>query len=477
MIKARGTQQQFIDKGISLLTSKSTKKSIMVAPVAYGKSICIANIVLGLDAPSIVLQPNQELLKQNYSKYISYGYHATICSVSMKVKQMQSKMYTEIDGELVRCDELSKVTYATIGSIVKYIKEIKALGVKYIIIDECHISSNVKSQLRKFLKSANIKNVLGVTATAITLRSSFFDSYLKMMDRTSTNLFTSLAHVVQISEVVVAGYWTKLEYFKLITAENALEYNTTGSEYTQESMKKFYDINRNAPRCVKATERLVRYGKKSILIFVPSVADALHLERKIPNSRAVYGNMDKKDRIKVIDDFKSLKLKVVINVEILTTGFDHPQLDAIIMARPTASIALYYQILGRITRPHTLKPVGTIIDLSGNVSKFGPIESLNYDYIDGYGWGLFSDDILLSDFPLSATTRPTKEILIKSVSEEGIVEVKEHSKVKIWFGKYKGLTLEAIPNNYLTFMLDNFEFDTNEIKRLRHSIEIYLKLK
>lgn len=477
MLQPRGTQPEFIDKCVEVLTSPSTKKCVAVAPVAYGKSICIANTVMRLDAPTIILQPNKELLEQNYTKYTSYGYQASICSDSVKVKQMKKRPYALMNNEYVLCDEISDVTYATIGTIISKIDEVRAQGVKYLIIDEAHLNTNTDSQIRKLIKEARIKNVLGVTATPVVLHNSFEGALLKIMTSAKKNLFSTLSHVVQIQEMVEAGYWSKIVYDIKHWNSRGLKFNTTGAKYTQESLQVNYEENDLKRKAIQAVKELRAEGRKSILVFVPTVKNAKELSAAIEGSYVVHGKTDTKERTEIINSFKNLDIDVVINVGVLTTGFDHPELDSIVLARPTESIALYYQIMGRLTRIHPNKPNGRVVDLSGNVIKFGKVENLNYEYIDGYGWGLFTNDQLLSNHPLKALDRPTKNTLRKYATDKGFTEVKEHGKVKLWFGKHKGQQLQHIDKHYLTFMLEEFNFNGTKMKSLKNSIEIQLKLK
>jgi len=475
MLNLRGTQEEFVEKGISVLKSKSTKKCVMVAPVAYGKSIAIANIVLGLDAPTLILQPNKELLEQNFRKYTSYGYSASICSQSLKKYQKNNVPYAVIDGKPYPCNEVSEVTFATPGSIK--VTDLIQNGIKYIIIDECHLNTKSDSVIKSFIDKAKIKNILGVTATPIVLASSFDGALLRIISSARNNLFSTISHVVQIQEMIDSKYWSELVYDIKTYSTRGLKYNTNGSDYTPESVKVNYDENNLEAKCIIAVEALRREGRKSIVVFVPSVDNAKSLSKKIKGSAVVYGTLDMKEREDILEKFKRLEIDVVINVEILTTGFDHPELDAIVLARPTASVALYYQIMGRITRIHENKPNGRIVDLSGNVHKFGKIESLNYEYIEGYGWGLFTEDKLLTNYPLKASNKPTKETLRKAASAKGVEEVKEHGDVKLWFGKNKGKPLKHIDKYYLTFMLEEFEFNGAKMKSLKNSIEIVLNLK
>lgn len=452
----------------------------MVAPVAYGKSIAIANIVLGLDAPALVLQPNKELLEQNFKKYTGYGYSASICSKSLKQYQKNKIPYTVIDGVPYNCNEISNVTFATPGSIKaeQTIDEIKEMGVKYLIIDECHLNTKGNSVIRDFIGKAKIKNVLGVTATPIVLANSFDGALLRIISSARNNLFSTLSHVVQIQEMIDNGYWSPLIYDIKHFNRRGLKFNTTGADYTPDSVKVNYDLNNLEAKCIRSIKELRREGRKSIIVFVPSVDNAIKLSEKVEGSAVVHGNLDIKERSNIIEKFKNKEIDVVINVEILTTGFDHPELDAIVMARPTASVALYYQIIGRITRIHDDKPNGRIVDLSGNVCKFGKIESLNYEYIEGYGWGLFTRDRLLTNHPLQSNDKPTKEILAKAATAKGAKEVKNHGDVVIWFGKkHKNQKLKHIDKHYLTWMLEEFDFNSTKMKSLKNSIEIVLNLK
>jgi len=475
MLKLRGTQNNFVETAVAELMSASTRKSVMVAPVAYGKSVCIANIVLRLDAGVLIIQPNRELLLQNYSKFISYGYQASICCVSLKSKQINSIEYTDIDGELVRCNHLTGITYATIGSVASRAKEIRELGIKYIIMDECHLGSSVDSTFKSFITASKIKNILGVTATALVLRGGMDGSVLRMLDKARDILFSNILHVVQVQEVVEAKYWSPLVYDIRVSELSGLRYNSSGADYTKESMTYAYDENFSERRAIAAVSDLKKEGRKSILVFVPSIEIANTLSKKIPGSEVVHSKMVPKDRVRVVNGFKRLEIQVVINVEILTTGFDHPRLDSIVLVRPTASIALYYQILGRATRIHDKKLNAKIIDLSGNVTKFGRIENLNYDYIEGYGWGLFNREVLLTNFPIQAEYRPTKASLREAVARdaEGKVPIDD---MKLWFGKHSGKKLSQVPISYLSFMLDNFNFSSQKMELLKNSIKIQLKI-
>ena len=90
----------------------------------------------------------------------------------------------------------------------------------------------------------------------------------------------------------------------------------------------------------------------------------------------VSGDMPKCERERILEDFKAGRVRVVVNVGVLTTGFDYPELDTIIMARPTKSLGLWYQIVGRAIRPSPRKERGWVVDLCGNLNRFGKVQDL-----------------------------------------------------------------------------------------------------
>ncbi|HNU57766.1 MAG TPA: helicase-related protein [Flavobacteriales bacterium] len=124
-------------------------------------------------------------------------------------------------------------------------------------------------------------------------------------------------------------------------------------------------------------ERLIRHGRKSILVFVPFVADAQRIASFLPGiAQVVWGDMPADERAKAIDGFKDGSIKVVLNVAVLGIGFDHPALDTIIDASPTMSLAKYYQRMGRGLRQHPSKKSTYILDMVGNSKMFGKVEDL-----------------------------------------------------------------------------------------------------
>ena len=319
MFRPRFYQEEGIAACLSILNStKKTCKELVVAPTGSGKSLYISDTVKKLDEPVLVLQPNKELLAQNYGRFVKMGGVASICCSSLTTKTIDSIPYTEIDGELINCREVSKVTYATVGTVKAHIEELKSLGVRKAIIDEAHLSTKSGSQIRRLFNNLGITHVVGLTATPVYLQGGLSGASLKMMNRTRGKLFSTIRHVTQISTLVRSGFWSKLLYQVNDTDESYLKHNSNGSDFTVKSLTEFYESNNLKGKILEEVRNLLQEGRKSILVFVPTIQEANDLFSSFPNSAVVHSKMDPKDRDYVVEAFRKLAIPVVFNVNILS---------------------------------------------------------------------------------------------------------------------------------------------------------------
>jgi len=458
-LKLRENQIEPVAIGVEFFRTKNMKPSIIVAPTAFGKSIVIAAIAKELNEKLLVLQPSKELLEQNYNKFITLGGEASIYSASMGSK------------------ELGDVTYATIGSIIKIAGKFRELGVTKIIIDECDRYPRDKSgQLRRFVDGMKATHVLGLTATPLKLQTNMGDtgpfSKLVMLTNRSKHgmFFKFILHVSQIQDIVELGYWTPLEYQSYDFDTGALVYNSSGAEYTNDSIARSYENQNIGNKIVKKVAELV--DRKSILVAVPTIEQATQLAGRIPNAEVVHGGTSKDERRRIIEDFRSQKTRVIVQVNVLTVGFDYPELDCLITGRPTASISWWYQFVGRGTRIHENKQDCLVVDFVGSVEKFGKVEALYYKQDGEENWELYGEN------KKQITGIPMHEIgihlegginLSEKVNEEGEIE-----KVYMTFGKYSGKPVASVPPYYRKWLLDNITWGPwnmkikNEIERLHN---------
>ena len=334
----RDYQEEAVEACLEILTNdKKSCKELVVLCTGDGKSLVQAEVANRLDYPLIILCPSKELLEQNSLKLKQFGVEHTICSASAGKR------------------EISKLTLATIGSIKNNWQEFKKLNVKGLLIDEAHLGVKSGSAIRKFIKLAGIEKVCGLTATPCVLESSMNGASIKMLNRTKWKLFTDIRYVHQIQDSVKRGFWTPIVYRNIAIDESMLVNNSNGSDYTIESQKRFYKSNDINGKIVEELRIIQSEGRKSTIIFVPTISEAEDLYSKIPNSAIVHSKMSKSERVFMVNAFKNLEIPVIINCGILQIGFDHPLLDSIINGKPTKSVNLYYQICGRIVRIHKNK--------------------------------------------------------------------------------------------------------------------------
>lgn len=422
------------------------KPSLMVLPVAWGKSWLIAFAIIELkkkdpEAKFLVTSLSQELIKQDYEKYIECGGVAGIYSASLGRK------------------EVMDVTFATIASIESNPEAVREMGIKYLIIDEAHVGSDRHNQAFVLTRKAGILKVCGLTASPIVMGKSLGGgSELRIMNRARKSFFTDIIHVTQPSEVIANKSWTPINYIvpKNIR-EVSLQSNTTGADYTEKSTTVYLKANRIKDRIVEAVKFLQDKGRKHTLVFVRSVEYAYELKELIPNSEVIHGKVNKtKDRPNMIADFKSGKIKVMINVDILGTGFDFPEMDSMIHARPTKSVVIWYQHVGRLVRIHPDKTDTDLIDFSGNFKRFGRVEDFTFEKDPKLGWGMFSGDRLLTNVDLSSSKHIFKEkIEIKLVGN--------NTSSYLWpIGTHKGKDISTLPKNYLEWVCSDQFIPTYE---------------
>jgi DNA repair protein RadD len=448
-MKLRPNQEIPVAIGVEFFKTPKMKPSIIVAPTAFGKSIVIAHIAKGIGEKVLVLQPSKELLEQNYNKFINLGGEASIYSASMGEK------------------EIGDVTYATIGSIINISHQFRSLGFTKVIIDECDRYPREKSgMLRRFVEGMKATHVLGLTATPLKLQTNMGETgpYSKLVMLTNRSkhgvFFKHILYASQINEMVENGFWTPLVYQSYNFNTGELVFNSSGAEYTNKSIEKAYENQNIENKIVKKCAEL--QDRKSILIAVPTIEQATKLAKRIPNAAVVTGDTPKPERDRIITEFKNRQLRVVVQVNVLTVGFDYPELDCLITGRPTASISWWYQFVGRGTRIHPDKENCLVVDFVGSLDRFGKVEDLYYKEDDDENWELYGEN------KKQITGIPIHEIgfhleggidITKKVNEDG-----DEEKVYMTFGKYKGKPVRSIPPYYRKWLLDNITWNPYNIK-------------
>lgn len=445
MFTLRPYQSEAVRKAIGFFRMDSPEPSLMVMPTGWGKSLLAAEVAAACPDPILVVQPTKELLEQNLSKY------RLLCG-----DLAPAGIYSASFGK----KQIDHVTFATIGSIKSIGGQFRSLGFRKMLIDEAHLyPRKERSMLGEFLRDSGIRHVLGMTATPLKLESfsekhgDHFDKWSELIMLTnltpSGRFFRHILHVGQIQEMIRLGFWSPLVYEVLPFDRNALTLNDTGSDYTEESVVSAYAANNIRANILAAIN--YHRERKHILVYVPTVEEAEILPTLCPDSAVITGKTPKKAREELLQRFKEGTIHVMFNVGVLQTGYDFPELDMIIMAFSTASMAKYYQVVGRGVRISERKPNCLIVDAGGNVQRFGKVEDIFFDY-DGQ-WRMYgSGQALITGVPIGAIGKLNRSDVVNSM-------LRYYYLPQLNFGKHKGKAIQDIPVTYLTWLLNNDSFN------------------
>lgn len=384
----RQYQSEAVEKGVAFFNSDEKTKPMMILPTGSGKSIIIAKIVKELTGKVLILQPSIELLTQNYQKYENV------------IKDHPELEQASVYSAGVGVKDIGRVTFATIGSIYK--KPELFYDVHFIIIDECHfVPPDRTSMYMKFIGELNAQT-LGLTATPFRLKT-YTDQFtgkkfskINLLNRELPRFFNKFIHITQPRQLYDEGFLCPVNYIEMQFDGSYLQVNSIGAEYTDRSLKEAIERNEIIKKIPGILDQAFKKGRRACVVFVRSVEEARQLAEITPFSNYVHAETDKKERAQMLKAFKAGSIKTIFNVGILTTGFDYPELDTIILARPTMSLALYIQMIGRGIRIAPGKEKLSMLDMCGNYKKFGKIEDLRIENDPELGWVLRNDQRVLS---------------------------------------------------------------------------------
>lgn len=361
----RPYQEGAVEAGVRFFMDRAARyNALMMLPTGSGKSLCIAGIAQRLNAPVLVFQPSKEILEQNLSKYESYGYRASVYSASKDRR------------------EIGRVTFATIGSVKNRADLFREF--RYVIIDECHgvNAKNENGMYTRFLHDLGDVKCLGLSATPYRLvTDGFGGSILKFLTRTRPRIFKEVVCYVQNGDLFRAGYLAKLKYAQVGGFDRSrIRLNSTGADFDDASVRSYYAGSGFREKVVE-TVRDAMQRRRNALIFTRFVEESEYLVRNLRRTAAVTADTPRGERESIIADFRSGEISVIANCGVLVCGFDYPELECVILACPTMSLARYYQAVGRCVRPHPEKDHAEVIDLCGNYDLFGKVEDLRL--VDG----------------------------------------------------------------------------------------------
>tara|TARA_B100001564_G_scaffold86631_1_gene70363 strand:- start:7643 stop:9181 length:1539 start_codon:yes stop_codon:yes gene_type:complete len=259
-----------------------------------------------------------------------------------------------------------------------------------VIIDEAHYNSFTK--LFKFFEKSFI---LGVTATPLSSN----------IELPMTDNYNELIVGESIESLIENNFLAKANMFSYNVGLTSLVVGANG-DYTVKSSEDLYTNNEMLSKLMDAYNE--RCMNKKTLIFNNGINTSLFVYDLFKRAGLPIAHLDntttKKERSSILKWFKETPNAILTSVSILTTGFDEPSVEAIILNRATKSLTLYYQMIGRGSRIFKNKNSFDVVDLGNNFHRFGPWGSTNLDwhrifkYPSHYLDGILSDEELESNF-------------------------------------------------------------------------------
>lgn len=364
MTALRDYQRRAIDQLYQWFSDGRPGNPCIEMPTGSGKShvvaaLCREAVETWPETRILMLTHVKELIEQNAEKMLQHWPDAPLGIYSAGVG---------------RRDIGKAITFAGIQSLRDKADIVGHIDL--LLIDECHlVSHKQQGSYRNLIDSLIDINpklrVIGLTATPFRLGHGLITD--------DSALFSDILRPVSIEELVARGFLAPLRSKLTAHQLSVAGVGKRGGEYIARDLQAAVDTKNNNERVVDEVISLAG-DRRSWLFFCAGVKHAHHiaeiLESRGITAATITGKTPKKEREKIISDFKAGRIRALTNANVLTTGFDHPDLDLIAMLRATESAGLYVQCAGRGMRKKSHTDHCLVLDFAGVVQRHGPITAV-----------------------------------------------------------------------------------------------------
>ena len=358
MYKLRDYQQEAVDNTIKYF-QKKREPALIVLPTGAGKSLVIAELARIAKGRVLVLAHVKELVEQNFQKYKSYDLDAGIFSASLGKKDWDQK-----------------AIFGSVQSVARAPNDFFN-DFSLLVIDECHrVAEEGATQYQDVIRKLQERNpklcILGLTATPYRLGLGWIYEFSNLGElKTEQNrFFKQCVYELPLTYMIKNKFLTQPVKVDIpVTCYDFSELTEKNRMYSHAEVEELLkNQKRLTPLIVKNIVDITeRFNRKGVMIFSSTVKHAEEIMTYLPEgeARLVLGDTDISERDTIVEDFKNKKFKYLVNVSVLTTGFDAPHVDVIAILRPTESNSLYQQIVGRGLRLEPGKTDCFILDYTG----------------------------------------------------------------------------------------------------------------
>jgi DNA repair protein RadD len=365
VIQLRSYQRRVLDDLYAWFHRHPTGNCIVNACVGAGKSVVIAALCHEAKAKwpetrIVMCVPSQELCRQNLDKLLALWPNAPAHVFS---------------AALGRREMGADILYATIGSIYKRAHEMGRVDL--LLIDEVHLLGESETGMyRKLIADLLIYNpamrVVGLTGT------DFRGNGVFLTDQDNP-LLHGTAAIVTMDELLEAGYLapltTEVTQTQIDTSQVAIQRGDYAIAQLAAAADKAAIVDAACDEMVALAAQ-----RRMWLVFAVTVEHAHHIAEALRlrgvMCEVVSANTPQADRVRHVADFKGGRLRALVNVATLTTGFDAPEVDCIALLRATKSPVMYTQIMGRGMRTAPGKTDCLVLDFTNTVATLGPVNKI-----------------------------------------------------------------------------------------------------
>jgi len=366
MYQLRPYQQAAHDSVIDWI-KRCLDPCLIEAATGSGKSLLVAAIARTIHQMSgkkiLCLAPSRELVEQNFAKYLATGEPASIFCAALNRKDMRHPV--------------------VFGSPTTVANQVRKFGKQFaaVVVDEAHGVTPTLLKIIDHMRQQNPKlRIVGMSATPFRLGSGYIYAnhyqYGPVDDSQSIDpFFHTLVYSIGARDLIDQGYLTPPVFES--TAEH---YDTSGlktnrmGKFTSTSVDQAFVGRGRKTSAIVADIVEQSRDRQGVMIFAATVEHAQEVMESLPPglSRIVIGGTQDKDRKQILSDFKARKIKYLVNVAVLTTGFDAPHVDVVAILRATESVGLLQQIIGRGLRLDPGKRDCLILDYAENIERHCP---------------------------------------------------------------------------------------------------------
>lgn len=322
---------------------------ILVSPTGSGKTVMAAGIIHGALSKNrrvLFLAPRRELIRQASQTLARFGIrHGVIMA-----------------GEDLVPAQVQVASWDTLRSWIKR-ERIRPPSADVVIVDEAHLS--LASTYRAILA----EHYSGVAKIGLTATPARGDG------RPLAGVYDDLVEAATVRELIDAGYLVPLRYFAP-TKPDLEGLRIVRGDYDAKSIGNRFNTPQIVGDVIHQWFRIAR--DRQTVVFAGTVAHAAHIAERFRESgiaaEHIHCNMTLQDRDAVLDRVARQRTQVIVNVGILTFGYDQPSISCAVLARPTKSLVYYFQTVGRVLRPAPGKKDAIVIDHGGVVDELGFVD-------------------------------------------------------------------------------------------------------